>query len=245
MKKNNFNILYLIIVLTAVCSCNKEEVYVYQQRGGIYFESGSYSYSFKDSDTPGLTTYVVNLPVLISGAPENRDREIEMAIPIGDTITTAEPAQYKVMKGVVKANEFAGMVPIELTYDKRMDDSIFVVRFELLQSNDFPEVKLNRTIMKLSFTNKVIQPANWSWLRWYLGDYSTGWWLFVQNVTGRKNLPYFPTHADKVTWWMSADDVIAYQGQVREALAKYNMGPDGPLLHDDGPRKGLEVVVPD
>lgn len=243
MKRAKYNFLYTLCAIILISSCSKEKTYIYQQNGGAFFDLSEYSYSFIDD--PGVTTKIVNLPISISGSSVGEDREIIAEIPEGDTITTAEKVQYKIGKGVVKANQYIGIIPIEITYDERMDDSTFVLALKLVATADFPEVKLNSRTMKLSFTNKIIRPANWSWLRWYFGTpYSTAWWKFIMEVTGRTSLPYFPTNADKVTWWMSADDIIAYQGLVREALLKFNAGPKGPLVHDDGEYKNTKVEMP-
>ncbi len=148
---------------------------------------------------------------------------------------------------MVKANEYSGYVEVEIYKDERLNDSIYQVALEIQPNENFPEVRLNKKTMILSFTNKVIQPANWRWLRWYFGTpFSTRWWTFICEATGRTSLPYFPTEADKETWWMSVGEVIAYQTITRLALEEYNAKhPNDPLTHDDGDYAGQKIEMPD
>ena len=237
---------YIVGFLFAVglCGCEKSDMMLYEQNAGVYFETASYSYTFLED--PKATSKVVKLSVDISGSQVDYDREFIVTRPVSDTITTAEDDQYKIGKGVVKANEYNGYVEVEVFRDERLNDSIYTVALEIQPNNDFPEIRLNKKIMQLSFTNKVVKPANWSWLRWYFGTtFSTRWWLFICEATGRTSLPYYPTHADKETWWMDVGTLQAYQTIVRLALDEYNgKHPNDPLTHDDGDYAGQPIEMP-
>lgn len=81
-------------------------------------------------------------------------------------------------------------VEVELFRNGLLDDSIYQVALEIVHNEDFPEIRLNQKTMIISFTNKVIKPANWKRLRFYLGKtdqewFSTQWWKFVCWATGR------------------------------------------------------------
>ena len=235
----------ILLLLAGLWGCEKSDIMLYEQNAAVYFESGSYSYSFLED--PQADTKTVRLMVDISGSQVDYDREFTVSRPAVDTLTTAEPDQYKLGKGMVKANEYSGYVEVEIYKDERLNDSIYQVALEIQPNENFPEVRLNKKTMILSFTNKVIQPANWRWLRWYFGTpFSTRWWTFICEPTGRTSLPYFPTEADKETWWMSVGEVIAYQTITRLALEEYNAKhPNDPLTHDDGDYAGQKIEMPD
>lgn len=224
--------------------CGSSDIMLYEQNAAAYFESSAFSYSFLEN--PAETSHVVKIPVNISGLQVDYDRKFVVARPEKDTITTAEEDQYRIGEGVVKANEYSGLVEVELLRDKRLDDSVYTLALEIRPNEDFREVRLNKTTLQLSFTNKVIQPANWGWLKWYFGEpFSTRWWTFICEATGQTSLPYFPTNPDTETWWMDVDMIIAYQTIVRLALEEYNAKhPDAPLTHDDGKYAGQKVEMP-
>ena len=87
----------------------------------------------------------------ISGSQVDYDREFTVSRPAVDTLTTAEPDQYKLGKGMVKANEYSGYVEVEIYKDERLNDSIYQVALEIQPNENFPEVRLNKKTMILSF----------------------------------------------------------------------------------------------
>lgn len=232
-----------LLVWAGLAACQHEDIMLYQQNPGVYFETATYSYTFLED--PDSTSKVLRLSVDITGSQVDYDRTFTVSRPAVDTITTAEDDQYRIGTGIVKANAYNGYVEIEVFKDDRLKDSVYNVALEILPSADFPEVRLNQKTMVVSFTNEVIQPANWRWLRWYFGDFSTRWWTFICEVTGMTSLPYDETNADRETWWMTYEELLAYQAMVRVALEEYNMDhPDEPLTHDDGDAAGEPVVMP-
>lgn len=233
--------------LLLLASCKKTDMMVYQQNAGVFFSQSAYSYTFVND--PTLTEKKLKLAVSISGLPVDYDRHFTIAHPANDTITTASPDQYEVGEGIVPAGEFTGTVDLTVKYDPSLDERIDTLRFEIVATEDFPEVRLNRSYATVAFTRMVIRPDNWNWLRWYFGTpYSTRWWLFILDVTGGNPLPYHGTlgSVDPETWPMSANEVKAWQTKVRLALEKYNREhPGEPLTHDDGDYAGTPVTMPD
>ena len=234
----------LLFLPAVFIACQHEDIMLYQQNAGVYFEADAYSYSFLEH--PDSTSKILRLSVDITGSQVDYDRTFTVARPAIDTITTAEDDQYQINTGVVKANEYAGHVDIQIFKDERLNDSIYELALEILPNEEFPEVRLNAKTMVVSFTNKVIKPANWDrWLRWYFGDFSTNWWRFICDVTGRTSLPYYPNHDDQETWWMGDAELTAYQAMLRIALGEYNAEhPNDHLVHEDGDSVGQEVVMP-
>ena len=112
----------------------------------------------------------------------------------------------------------------------------------LKESDDFSVgvSGMNQSILKWS--NRLIQPANWRWLRYYFGTYSTRFYEFIIEVTGRTEFPY--NHPDASLEPMGVDEVEAWANMVRDALDEYNATHDDVLRHDDGDAKGQPVVIP-
>ena len=244
---NKISYICLLLTVFWLSSCQKEEIRRYEQRAGVYFSTYQSSFSFIDQ--PDSDIAIVRLPVDITGLPADYDREFAIALPWVDTVTTAEEDQYKIGNCLVKAGEGKGFAEVELYKDERLRDSVYTLRFEIRKTADFPEIRLNRTIMTLSFTNRLIRPDNWNHLG--LGDYSTAWWSFVLGVTEGNKLPYWmggPTAAlnpDPEYYYMTFSELGAWKSRISKALDKYNADhPGEPLRHDDGPKKGEKVEMP-
>lgn len=249
MQKIMKPVLYICLLFFwgSIVSCQKEEIKLYEQRAGVYFSVNTYSYSF--ASDPDKDTMVLYLPVDITGVPTDYDREFRVALPDVNPYMTAEDDQYKIGKGIVKAGEGKGFVELELYRDDRLKDSTYKIHLEIRRTPDFPEIRLNRRTMEVSFTEKLIQPDNWNYLG--LGVFSTAWWRFILTVTDGNELrlwtggPGGTTNPDPEYWYMTYAELAAWKSMIRNALNEYNEGPDGPLMHDDGRSKGQPVEMPD
>ncbi|MEG0796958.1 MAG: DUF4843 domain-containing protein [Odoribacter sp.] len=242
----NIKYICLLFFLGSIAGCQKSDIMLYEQRAGVYFSTYSYAYSF--TDNPGVDTTVLRLPVDITGLPMDYDREFIITLPAVDTITTAEDDQYKIGKGIVKAGEGKGFVELELYRDDRLKDSTYRLLLSIQRSPDFPEIRLNRFSMSVSFTERLIRPINWQYLS--LGDYSTAWWRFILEVTEGNTLRHWTggpggaTNPDPEYWYMTYAELGAWRTVIRIALDDYNANHSEPLKHDDGEKKGEQVKMP-
>lgn len=234
---------FITLIMVA---CQKEELPLYQDTApALYMGLTTYSYSFiDDKDAQTKTIY---LPVKLSGEMKDYDRSFKMKA-VYDSTTTAKTEWFEVQEGTLPKNSVDGTIPVVLKRNITVDTSLVNIVLELVPSDDLG-IMLN-TKARVTWTGKIIQPANWSWMRYYLGaDFSTGWYEYIMEVTGRTSFPYFPTNADKETWWMSAGEIQGWGLMVKEALNEYNIklqqqypDRDTAFVHTDGPKKGLPVV---
>lgn len=227
-------------------SCEKSEIPIYEQCAGLFFSSSKYSYSFVED--PDQTNKILKLQVDITGDTTAYDREFTVATPKNDTVTTAQPDQYKIGKGIVKAGEFSGYVEVEVFRDDRIKMEVAKVSLEIQPSEVFPETKLNASNIEVSFTAMIMKPANWDkYLKYYFGvEYSDSWWAFILKATGRTSLPCWPTGAktDPDTWWMSTSELSNLHALVKIAFLKYNAEHSVPLKHEDGIYKNTIINLP-
>ena len=241
MKKT---ICLILFITGVIASCNKEEIGLYQDDPNIYFTTLTYTYSFLDDI--GATEKTIYLYVRLSGMTQNHDRSFEIE-PILDTTTTAKSDWYVIGEGLLPAGAIDGRVPITLRKNEVVDTSNVVLRVRLKADNQMAPILT--TVSTITWTGQIIQPSNWSsWLRYYFGTpFSTGWFLFICEVTGRTSFPYHGTLAasDPETWWMSAGELQAWAQMVKEALNAYNAeNPGNELRHNDGASAGQLVQMP-
>lgn len=243
MKSYKKCYLLLLLIPLMLSACQKEEIMVYQDDPGIYFTASTYPYSF--TEDMGAQEKTINLPVKISGMLKDYDRNISVEA-VFDSTTTVTSDLFQIGHGVVPKNSVDGTVAVILKRNTNVDTSVVYLKLKLTLSNDFTPV-LSKTIL-VSWTGKIIQPVNWNWLRYYFGTpFSTGWYMFMLKEAGVSSLPYSGTlsKTDPVTWWMSANQLVAYALKVKEALIKYNAEhPGNELKHNDGPYAGQIVTMP-
>jgi hypothetical protein len=133
-------------------------------------DSLSYSFAFNK-----LEKDTVFIPVKIMGNAVNYDRFYKVMIV--DSLSTAKPEiHYKELKTSaykVPADSIYGRIPIVLySSDSALKDSVFHISFQLLESEDFQLGAKNKLRAKLSFTNRLVQPATWSTLKYFFGSYN-------------------------------------------------------------------------
>lgn len=241
--KKIWNWMMICFCTCWLTGCEHSDIMMYEELPGVYFNGASWTYSFLDK--PGTLIDTIKLPVLITGSAADYDRKV-LAEAVADSNTTIREDLYELLEGTVKKGEFEGILPVVVKYIPEYDTTVVRLKLRLRGSGDFNVTPLGVSTHIVEVTGKIIKPANWSWLRYYFGTpYSTAWWKFIMEVTGRNSLPYYPNHPDQEIWNMSVNELKAYQEQVRLALARYNADPSHPkLTHDDGQWKGQLVSMP-
>lgn len=252
MKK--INILQLLIGIACmgtISSCNKDEIDVYEKAPGIYFNGYSTTYNFLENpNNKVLGCDTVNIPFLITGESVNYERNIKIRLAVEDTIT-APDGVYEILPGSVPADSYQGILPVKINYSPLLDDSVYVTKFRIVATDEFPIVDLNRGVFKLFITNKFEQPANWERLQSHFGNYSDSWYRFILEVTKLPSIPYWSyqgskdkNNPDPERYPMTYNEMRAYRALVNEALTKYNNAhPGNPLKHEDGKYKGQVITL--
>jgi len=251
--KKNIILSGLLAVLLVLVSCSKEEIMLYEEATGVYFNNSSTTYNFiEHAGNIDIGNDTINIPILLTGTAVGYDRPVKMEVAVDDTLLTAEKGMYEILGGGIPANEYAGQIKVQVNYSKALDDSIYVARFRIVPNEHFAVTDLNRITYSLNITNKFTQPANWGRLSSAFGNYSNSWYAFILKVTGLSSIPYWsyrgsedPSNPDPERWTMTYNERQAYAAKVKVELTKYNnTHPGNPLLHEDGKYKGKQVVMP-
>ncbi len=250
----------IMYILPALCllfgmGCNKNEQMIFGDDTGVYFDMGTYSHSF--ADYPGQTERRIVIPLKAMGRLSDVDRTVtaELRAYDGDDPTlmnTANPDYYDILTGVIPAGSEVGTLDIDLRYGAQLDTMIQQFFVRITPNEDFPDVQFRAGTLKVEFSAQEMMPINWQrgYLYIFLGTYSTSYWKFIKQVTGMSIIPFWytdSTNPDPETfYWSGADQarVSAIATLLTRALKEYNLAhPGAPLTHDDGAKKGQEVVV--
>lgn len=240
------------IIAALLCySCSKSEIETYHSEDGVYFPNSFSAYSFLEHyENKLLGRDTLYIPVEVTGNATDYDREVTAEI-VRDSLYTSNDTMFMLLKGIVKANEYKGELPIVIFYDPAMDDSTFVARIRLSGNSHFPDQALNYKTYSVNFTNMVNMPENWSKVRSRFGTkYSNSWYSFILSVMEMSYIPYWSysgaadsKNPDPEKYWMTYNQLSAYVSKVKVALQDYNNSPQGPLLHEDGEYKGQPVTM--
>ena len=251
MKKNI--IIFFVMLSCIVTSCENSEIKMYEEAPGVYFLTLGEGYSFTEHlDKIDVGYDTLRIPVQITGTAVYRDRIVRMELNKDDTLNTAEPQMYEILEGEVKAGEYRGFINIKINYSKVLNDSVYVVRVKMIETEDFPIVDLQGSPISVNITNKFSEPVNWYRITREFGTYSDSWYKFILQTTGLTYIPYWSyrgkddsANPDPERWYITYYELGAYAAYVKDALTKYNNDhPNDNLIHSNGDNEGEKVVMP-
>lgn len=232
-----------IFILTAlvVCSCAKSDMPYFDATSGVDFlYSGGKSIRFSFTSKPDINDYNYDVPIRIVGNAVDYDRTVNVSV-LADS-TTATSADYQIVGGTVKANEYTGSVTVKLINTEILKTKTLRLWIELDYSKDFIKGNVENKSFELLWENRLAEPANW---RYYgFGTYSTTIHEFMIKTLGMSYIEYgYPDdpNVPNVPYLL----IQAYAAKMKAALRAYNKeNPNAPLRHADGKKKDELVVIP-
>lgn len=251
MKNTNI-ILVVLFVCISIFSCKKDKIDIYEQDASVYFNGAQPVYSFfENPDKVEVGFDTVYAPIKISGSAVDYDRYVNVEVVDTAKRHTALPKMYALERGVVKANEYVGSVPVRINYTKELDDSSRVLVLRISSNEDF---RLNdfSQLSHISFGNVAMRPENWTMLSRVFGNYSNSWYAFILKTLDMNSIPckYSAgefqsgiTKEEAERWPMTYAEMAALGYVVKLALIEYNNTHDEPMQHEDGQYKDTDVSM--
>ena len=188
-------IIYLSILITAgIASCSKNSDFLYDSQDSIYLNypdttSRKISYSF--AYTPNIAEDTVWIPVKISGEIIPHDRSFKLAVV--DSVTTAEPgAHFEPLQDSYTMPADSGTISVPVVIynkDPALDSSTVTLGIALVPTADFKIAFPQLDYARLSFSNRLEQPAWWIYWMSSLGPYSRVKHQLFLIATGTNDMP--------------------------------------------------------
>ena len=249
------NILYIIgfCFSIALIGCQKDKYFLYNDVGRIQFGpspdmlyySGAelrdtvkaYTFFYEKDD---LTKDTVYFDVYTVGGikPDDRHFKLEQIEVEGKLNAVSgvhfEPfdSELSVSNFVIKKDSVHATVPIILLRDLSLKDTSVVLRFKLVENDDFALGQEANLWREVNYTDRLSQPNMWDATssRYYFGDYSEVKHKFMIDSTGQKWDDEFITFIridySLLQYWV---------GRCKNALIKYNNAhPTAPLKDENG-----------
>jgi hypothetical protein len=173
MKKN---IIFILLLVTALISCKKDKPFLYGSQDNIYLNypvKDTLSYSFALYPTKLVDTIWV--PVIIAGTRQHVDRKFQLSV-LPDSTTAVADLDYEQLKPyyIMPADSGTTHVPVIIkSTDAALSAKSVILTVAISGGQDFA-TGLGESIRtkKILFSNELVQP-NW-WPDWQgeLGNFS-------------------------------------------------------------------------
>jgi hypothetical protein len=231
-------ILTLCMVLMALASCQKDPESVFSGKDGITFfyrsglEQDSVSYSFKLNQPKTRDTVWVKMRLV--GKLNGEKREIKIISGPGTTAT--EGKHFILPEFYLPADSFQVKYPLVLLSTSDLDTKAVRLVMQIADSKDLivgtrgqaDPTTANTVQFKVNFSNRLIKPDYWSYIAYYIGEYSAVRYQFMIDVFGMSD--FRPdTKGGTITYaqWVNI------KGKLRNALDAY-VSKNGPLMDENG-----------
>lgn len=222
-----------LVLIVLLCSCNREELTGFSTPPAVNFVNDSTQYSFiQEPDDE----HVVELPVFVIGDSASFDRFFNVEV-LNDVETTASEGQYEIIEGIIPSGSFIGNLKVNVKKSPELDDNSIAIKLKVIDSDDFTAGAIESNQTKLIWTNKIVIPA-WTYFRFFFtrNPSSRAYRIFIE-VTGMTTFTLTDYRALGPTGAQALGK--AYGDYIRA----YNAAnPGAPLVHDDGPNEGEEIV---
>lgn len=235
-------ILGLVICgMAFLSSCGKDTLTSYPQYSAVNFMKDTVSYSFVvDQNTSD--SYLMKIPIHLMGDSRSKDRPVKVKV-IHDSSTTAEPSDYKILGGVIKAGEFGGWVKLKLFKSDKIDNKTISLHLGIKNTKYWhPGVEESQNVV-IKWTNDVIVPFD----HWYLFGYafcdqpSTSAYRLIIQLTGLTKLSFGGPQYISIG---GLTGLITLGYKFGNYVKQYDLEhPNHPLRHSDGPAAG-QVIEP-
>lgn len=175
MKKH---IIYICLIIAGIWSCNTEEVEVYSSPRYLFFPDslkGLDSVVFSFSHYPGATTHDASFYVALTGEPSTE--ALEYQLEVVDSLTTAEPEDYDMPKGLLfPANTTLDILKIRCNNARKaLENQQVYVTFKIVANENFAPGLDGKQMIRVIFNNIASKPLWWSGdlEKFVLGKYSS------------------------------------------------------------------------
>ena len=245
--KTNKTIRKVGLMLMMACgllSCEKSELQGYTGGNTVGFWEHYMNHSLYGLGSDELPVDTVTLDIAATGDVVDYDRVVEGTFipdepgtPEDELKNTAvEGKDYKLLGGVIPANEIYGKFKLLIINNDYLDDKTLKLNLTIKENKDFmPGLKQNKNIV-LSFSRKIMRPKTWNAMRFFFcATYSTQVYKVFMEATGLKEFYYYEGIVTQEEGYVMGRNF----GNI---VRKYEEEHGTPMLHDDGPAAGQPII---
>lgn len=233
----------LLIALTSMCtllSCEQSEVMDYELADKVYFNETevvssietavferNYSFALQNS---ALMEDTFKIAVQLMGNLTDYDRSFK-ATAIADSSTAIAGTHYKLLDGVMKANEYEGYLPVVLYRTTDTQEEAVNLQVMLTDAGDLGAGIQSAIKFNLTWGDILLRPQHWP--DYYFGEYSINKYRFAIDVLGLTDWPQtarITTGAEEGVYTIS--EIQGFVSTLNDAYEEYRT-ENGPIYVDD------------
>lgn len=233
--KNHFSLIVIVMIGIVLQGCKKKDIAGFSAAPAVNFTTASTTYSFMSNPQ---SEYIQEIEVKVMGDTANVDRSFSAQV-VADASTTATPAQYEIIGGVVKKGSFLGKLSVKVKNSAELNTKEVFVKLKLVDGNDFKAGNKELNTFVLGWTNKIVVPASWTYYNIFFATKSTECYRIILQTTGIATLTAAQYQA------MGGETGLTAIGtKFGDYVKQYNLDhPTAPLRHDDGTAAG-QIIAP-
>ncbi len=238
----NRQIIFLVSIFCFVLffSCEQNEMMDYALDGKVYFNEvdtvsdveteiyeQNYSFALQNSS---LMVDTFEIAVKLMGDLADYDRSFK-AEAIADSSTAIAGTHYKLLDGVIPANEYDSYLPVVLYRTDDTQEEAVYVKLKLVDGGDLGAGVVDGIKFTLTWGDILLEPDNWP--EYYFGDYSTNKYRFAIDELGITDWPMVGKTSDGPEDGVyTISEVQAFAKKLNEAYEDYKE-LYGPIYVDD------------
>lgn len=244
LKKIHTQIMLLLVGAGLLVGCEKSGLQPYIGGNTVGFWIHTVNHSFYGEGVETLPKDTVVLDLAVTGNIVDYDRYVDGTFipdPAGteeeDLKNTAvEGKDYKILGGVVKANEEYGKFMVEVYNSNELKDNELKLNLAIKDNKDFSVgLNENRSIT-ITWSQKIMQPTTWRAMRFFFcSTYSTQVYKVFMQATGLKEFYYY----EEI---VSVDEAYVMGRNFGNIVRAYEKEHGTPMLHDDGTAAGTPII---
>lgn len=233
-----------VLTLASLNSCKKEEIPYFTGENSANFWLHSLNHSLFGATSVELPQDTIVLSLSIVGKMADYDRVVKAVVDEdapgtaeAQRLTTATPNQYKILDGIVPANKLKGEIKVVVKNDDILaTKEDLKLRIKMVDNKDFKVGLKENYYINLKWSRLILQPSTWNGMRFFFcATYSTRVYKIFMEVTGLKQFYYYEG-------LVSAAEGSVMGTNFAKRVRELSEQQGSPLLHDDGPSKGLPII---
>lgn len=170
--KTTYTILFFAAAVLIAAACDRKESFPYSGDDKINFANDSLYFSFGAEPFSVVDTTLL-IGVEIIGLPREYDREYRITLDSEHT-TARLGDHYDALQEFypLPANASSADVPVHIHRLNLDDETVYTVRLQLVETEDFRLGVVENRAVKVCFTNRLDCPGWWNELSKWLGEYN-------------------------------------------------------------------------
>ncbi len=234
------NIILVLVLVLSLVACEQSEVMDYSLEGKVYFyertvintvesrvSEKNFSFALQNSSLM-VDTFLIK--VRLMGDVVDTDRSFKATV-LSESSTAVAGTHYKLLDGVMEANEYISYLPVVLYRTDDTQEEAVSIDLEITDEGDLGKGYVDDLNFTLTWGDILLEPDHWP--EYFFGVYSENKYRFAIDVLGLTDWPQtarVTTAPEEGVYTIS--EIQSFVITLNEAYEEYRE-VNGPIYVDD------------